>query len=67
MRARWLASGWGRGLANRGLAGRRLLVHTNPASGAYANVAGYSERETASPLAAPQAKFRVADAFPAAG
>ena len=46
------------------VSGRRLLVHRNPQSGAYADVAAYSEHESASPLAAPQAQFRVADAFP---
>jgi Uma2 family endonuclease len=47
------------------VAGRRLLVHRNPQSGMYADVAAYSEQESVSPLAAPQAHFRVADAFPA--
>jgi len=46
------------------VSGRRLLVHRNPQSGAYADVAAYSEHESASPLAAPQAQFRVADVFP---
>jgi hypothetical protein len=46
------------------VSGRRLLVHRNPRSGTYANVAAYSEHESASPLAAPHAQFRVADAFP---
>jgi Uma2 family endonuclease len=45
--------------------GRRLLVHRNPQSGTYMDVAAYSEHESVSPLAAPQAQFRVADAFPA--
>jgi len=45
--------------------GRRLLVHRNPVSGVYADVAAYSEHENVSPLAAPHAQFRVADAFPA--
>jgi len=44
--------------------GRRLLVHRNPRSGTYADVAAYGEHESASPLAAPHAQFRVADAFP---
>ncbi|MGA3039737.1 MAG: Uma2 family endonuclease [Bryobacteraceae bacterium] len=47
------------------VAGRRLLVHRNPQSGRYTDVAAYSEQESVSPLAAPQAQFRVADAFPA--
>ena len=45
------------------VAGRRLLVHRNPQSGTYMDVAAYSEHESVSPLAAPQAQFRVADAF----
>jgi len=45
--------------------GRRLLVHRNPLSGQYADVAAYGEHESVSPLAAPQAQFRVADAFTA--
>jgi Uma2 family endonuclease len=48
------------------VAGRRLLVHRNPQAGTYADVAAYSEHESVSPLAAPQAQFRVADAFPPA-
>jgi hypothetical protein len=48
------------------VAGRRLLVHRNPRSGLYADVVAYGEHESVSPLAAPQAQFRVADAFPAA-
>jgi Uma2 family endonuclease len=43
--------------------GRRLLVHRNPRSGKYGDVAVYREQESVSPLAAPQAQFRVADAF----
>jgi len=43
---------------------RRLLVHRNPRSGMYSDVAAYSEHESVSPLAAPQAQFRIADAFP---
>ncbi|MGA2577632.1 MAG: Uma2 family endonuclease [Bryobacteraceae bacterium] len=46
------------------VSGRRLLVHRNPQSGTYTDVAAYSEHESVSPLAAPQARFRVADAFP---
>jgi len=42
---------------------RRLVAHRNPRSGRYADVAAYSEHESVSPLAAPQANFRVADAF----
>jgi Uma2 family endonuclease len=45
------------------ITGRRLLVHRNPRSGTYVDVAAYSEHESVSPLAAPQAQFRVADAF----
>jgi len=43
---------------------RRLLVHRNPRSGTYVDIAAYSEHESVSPLGAPQAQFQVADAFP---
>jgi len=46
------------------VAGRRLVVHRDPQSGRYADVVAYSEHESVSPLAAPQAQFHVADAFP---
>jgi Uma2 family endonuclease len=46
------------------LVGRQLVVHRNPQSGTYVDVAAYREHESVSPLAAPQAQFRVADAFP---
>ena len=46
--------------------GRRLLVHRNPRSGAYADITVYDEHERVSPLAAPHASFRAADAFPGA-
>ena len=46
--------------------GRRLLVHRNPRSGAYADITVYDQHESVSPLAAPHASFRVADAFPGA-
>jgi len=45
--------------------GRRLLVHRDPKSSEYASIVAYGERESVAPLAAPQAEFRVADAFPA--
>lgn len=43
--------------------GRRLLLHRNPRLGIYEDVAAYSEHESVSPLALPEARFRVADAF----
>jgi len=43
--------------------GRRLVVHRDPRSGMYADVTVYSEHESVSPLAAPEAEFRVADAL----
>jgi Uma2 family endonuclease len=46
------------------LARRRLLVHRDPKASRYASVIAYSENESVAPLAAPQAEFRVADAFP---
>jgi len=45
------------------IAGRRLVAHRNAESGKYADVIAYSEHETVSPLAAPQAQFRVGDAL----
>jgi len=39
------------------------LVHRNARSGIYEDVAAYSEHESVSPLALPEARFRVADAF----
>ena len=44
--------------------GRRLIVHRDAQSGSYASIMAYSERESVAPLAAPQAAFKVADAFP---
>jgi Uma2 family endonuclease len=41
----------------------RLVVHREPIGGRYASVAVYGEQETVAPLAAPNAEFRVADAF----
>jgi Uma2 family endonuclease len=43
---------------------RRLIVHRNPQSGQYTAVVAYSESESIAPLAAPDAPFKVADAFP---
>jgi len=43
--------------------GRRLLVHRDPRDGQYRSVKAYSEEESASPLAAPDREFRVAEAF----
>lgn len=44
--------------------GRRMFVHRNPRAGEYTDVAVYSEQESVSPLAAPDARFPVAHAFP---
>lgn len=44
--------------------GRRLILHREPKSGAYASIVVYKEHESVAPLAAPHAQFRVADAFP---
>jgi Uma2 family endonuclease len=46
------------------VAGRRLLAHRNPQQGGYADIAVYNDHERVSPLAAPHASFRVAEAFP---
>ena len=42
---------------------KRLIAHRGPMSGAYTSVVVYSENEVIAPLAAPQVRFRVADAF----
>jgi Uma2 family endonuclease len=47
------------------VARRRLLVHRDPKGGGYAAIIAYGEDESVAPLAAPEAEFRVADAFPA--
>jgi Uma2 family endonuclease len=43
--------------------GRRLIVHRHPQLGKYTTILIYSEQESVAPLAAPQAMFKVADAF----
>jgi Uma2 family endonuclease len=42
---------------------RRMIVHREPSGGKYASVVAYREDESVSPLAAPEAAFRVAGAF----
>lgn len=44
--------------------GRRLLVHREPRDGRHSSVVAFSEQESAAPLAAPHAEFRVRGAFP---
>jgi Uma2 family endonuclease len=44
--------------------GRRLLVHRDARANGYASINAYGEDESVAPLSAPQAEFRVADAFP---
>ena len=44
--------------------GHRIGIHRDPHSGVYQSVQWYGEGETVSPLAAPEAHFPVADAFP---
>jgi Uma2 family endonuclease len=46
------------------VSGRRLIVHRQPQAGKYTSVLIYNEQESVAPLAAPQAMFKVADAFP---
>lgn len=43
---------------------RRLVVHRDPQAGLYRSLTVYSERESVSTLASPDAEFRVGDAFP---
>ena len=42
---------------------RRIHVHRDPAASAYRSILAYSAGEEVSPLAAPEAKLRVADMF----
>ena len=42
----------------------RIGIHRDPQNGVYQSVQWYGEGETVSPLAAPEARFAVADAFP---
>jgi hypothetical protein len=44
-------------------AGRRLIVHRNPAAGKFALVTVYAENEAVCPLAAPAVEFRPAQAL----
>ena len=43
--------------------GRRMIVHRDPQAGRYASVDAYAAEETVAPLAAPDSRFRVRDAF----
>ena len=43
---------------------RQIHVHRDPAGGVYQSVNVYSAAEFVTPLAAPQAQFRVSEAFP---
>ena len=45
--------------------GRRIVVHRDPQGGAYTDVKSYGEGEGIEPLAAPEKRFAVLDAFPA--
>jgi Uma2 family endonuclease len=45
------------------VAGGRLIVHRNPASGKFASVVAYGENETIAPLAAPNTQFRPGQAL----
>ena len=47
------------------VAGRRLIVHRDPQQGGYSSIVEFTAQESVAPLAAPQANFRVAAAFPA--
>lgn len=44
--------------------GRRVIVHRQPLAGKYTVILVYSEQEAVSPLAAPHAMFKAANAFP---
>jgi len=46
------------------VSGRRLIAHRSPVSGKYTSVVIYSEHETTTPLAAPNASLQVAQVLP---
>ncbi len=46
------------------VAGRRMIVHLNPQAGRYTSVTAYGSDESVAPLAAPESRFRIRDAFP---
>jgi len=46
------------------VAGRRLVVHRGAVNGCYESIISYSEQEAVAPLAAPEALFFPANAFP---
>jgi len=46
------------------VAGRRMIVHRDPQHGTYASVVAYGAEESVAPLAAPDSRLRVSDAFP---
>jgi Uma2 family endonuclease len=45
------------------VAGRRMIVHRDPQGGRYLSIVVYSNEETVTPLAAPEARLKVGDAF----
>ncbi|MBZ5617952.1 MAG: Uma2 family endonuclease [Acidobacteriia bacterium] len=45
------------------VAGRRMIVHRDPQAGRYSSVVAYEAGESIAPLAAPDSRFRVGDAF----
>ena len=45
------------------VAGRRLIVHRQPANGKYGSVVAYDNTESVAPLAAQHSEFKVAEAF----
>ena len=45
------------------IAQERMIVHREPVAGAYASIAVYNGDEEISPLAVPDARFHVGDAF----
>jgi Uma2 family endonuclease len=45
------------------IAGRRMIVHRDPQLGRYASVVAYGTDESVAPLAAPDSRLRVGDAF----
>jgi Uma2 family endonuclease len=46
------------------VAGRRMIVDRDPQKGRYLSIEAYGSDESVAPLAAPESRFRIKDAFP---
>ena len=45
------------------VSGRRMIVHRDPQAGRYGSVAAYGDDESVGPMAAPESRLRIGDAF----